>query len=142
MEKKPIVKVVSGIFLWQRRIFLCLEWSESAKGDFWFTPGGKVEDGEDELVALKRELKEELGLGASTLEKLKFRRYYIQRVVWGDRIIDSTNFLIGVKRKPAFSLSVGQKDSGWFSVPPAVALPDQTDVLFLRLGLDGLIDRS
>ncbi len=135
-------RVVSAVFVCNGKVFLCLEWSASAKGDFWFTPGGKIEDGEEDLVALQRELKEELGLTDAIMRGMNFRKYFSQNVPWGGRMLDLTHFLIRVEEEFPFQLLAGQKDSGWFASSPNGSVPEQIEVLFLRLRLDGLLPRT
>ena len=135
-------RVVSAVFICGEKVFLCLEWSNGAKGDYWFTPGGKVKGREKELAAMKRELREELGLRPEFLNQLCFRRYYGQRVVWGGQKLYITHFLIELDEKFQFHLLAKQKKSGWFSKLPDGGIPEQVDVLFLKLRLDGLIPKS
>ncbi len=54
--------VVAGLIEKDGRIFLVRRPKEKTEGGKWEFPGGKVEPGESLLSALKRELKEELGI--------------------------------------------------------------------------------
>ncbi len=58
-----IITVVAAI--WQDadgRYFLAQRAAHKSQGGLWEFPGGKVEAGENEKAALKRELQEELGI--------------------------------------------------------------------------------
>ncbi|MBL7912255.1 MAG: (deoxy)nucleoside triphosphate pyrophosphohydrolase [Bacteroidia bacterium] len=56
------VKVVCGIIQKDGKIFIARRKPEKSMGGYWEFPGGKIEKSEDEEQALKRELKEELGM--------------------------------------------------------------------------------
>jgi 8-oxo-dGTP diphosphatase len=53
---------VSAILGWQNRILLCRQ--EKPGKEYWLLPGGGVDVGETLLEALRRELREELGVEA------------------------------------------------------------------------------
>jgi ADP-ribose pyrophosphatase YjhB (NUDIX family) len=55
---------VSAILRWQGRVLLCRQ--EKPGKEYWLLPGGGVEEGETLTEALRRELREELGIEAST----------------------------------------------------------------------------
>ena len=60
---KKIVKVVGGIIENENGKILCtLRPKNKSLGNMWEFPGGKIESGESEEEALKRELREELNL--------------------------------------------------------------------------------
>jgi len=69
MRKDP-VDVVAGVIFHQGLILL----HQRKKGDLlegtWEFPGGKIEEGESEKEALKREIMEEMGLEIEVKEKL------------------------------------------------------------------------
>jgi 8-oxo-dGTP diphosphatase len=52
---------VSAVIIREKKILLVRGNSGFYK-DFYFTPGGKIEEGEDDIEALNRELKEELSI--------------------------------------------------------------------------------
>lgn len=58
MNRKMIEVVVRAIILRQEKILLC----RAKEKAYYFLPGGHVEFGESVTVALRRELKEELGI--------------------------------------------------------------------------------
>ena len=53
---------VSAILLWQGRLLLCRQ--EKPGKEYWLLPGGGVDGGETLIEALRRELREELGVEA------------------------------------------------------------------------------
>ena len=52
---------VSAIIRWQGRVLLCRQ--EKPGKQYWLLPGGGVDGGETLMEALRRELREELGIG-------------------------------------------------------------------------------
>ena len=61
LDLKP-VDVVAGLILRDQRLLVCQRDKHAAFPLKWELPGGKVEQGESPLTALKRELKEELAI--------------------------------------------------------------------------------
>ena len=53
---------VSAILRWQGRVLLCRQ--EKPGKEYWLLPGGGVDAGESLIEALRRELREELGVSA------------------------------------------------------------------------------
>src|SRR4029077_11624559 len=53
---------VSSILRWQGRVLLCRQ--EKPGKEYWLLPGGGVDSGETLVEALRRELREELGVTA------------------------------------------------------------------------------
>ena len=63
MKKKKIIFDVVGALIEKKgRFLLCQRFDHDLFGSLWEFPGGKVEKGEDKKMALKREIKEELGI--------------------------------------------------------------------------------
>jgi 8-oxo-dGTP diphosphatase len=61
METSNPIHVVAAIFTKGEKVLACRRASHKNSPGLWEFPGGKVEDGEDALAALQREIKEELG---------------------------------------------------------------------------------
>lgn len=59
---RGIVRVVAGCLIAEGRVLLAQRPLHKADGGLWELPGGKVEPGEGDAEALRRELKEELGI--------------------------------------------------------------------------------
>ncbi len=62
------IKVVCGIIWKDEKVFIARRKPEKSMGSYWEFPGGKIEKNEDQISALRRELKEELGMTVDVLE--------------------------------------------------------------------------
>lgn len=70
------VEVVAGLILSQDRLLVCQRLPRGAFALKWEFPGGKLEQGEGHEAALRRELKEELGIEAGRLNEI-FRHEHL-----------------------------------------------------------------
>jgi 8-oxo-dGTP pyrophosphatase MutT (NUDIX family) len=81
------------------RLLLVRMVEPSSGEEWWVTPGGGVDPGEDSEHALRRELREETGLDAFELGPPVWRRHDV--FPWGDRTLDQQEQIFLV-RVPAF----------------------------------------
>ena len=80
-EPKPIL-VTAGIILREQEILICQRRRSDPYGLQWEFPGGKVKDSEGLEAALRRELREELGIEAAIGEEVyRLRHWYPDRYV-------------------------------------------------------------
>jgi len=80
-EPKPIL-VTAGIILREQEILICQRHRSDPYGLQWEFPGGKVQDSEGLEAALRRELREELGIDAAIgAEVYRLRHRYPDRYV-------------------------------------------------------------
>lgn len=56
------INVVCGIIRFENKIFIARRKPHKSQGGYWEFPGGKIDDNEDHIVALERELLEELDM--------------------------------------------------------------------------------
>ena len=94
-----MIRVVCGIILKDDKILLTRRKKGKSLEGFWEFPGGKVEKEETDTVALKRELKEELGLEISELNyfsenKHDFNTFSIHLVAYKCKAFDDPNKLV------------------------------------------------
>mmetsp|Transcript_28671 Transcript_28671/g.64975 ORF Transcript_28671/g.64975 Transcript_28671/m.64975 type:complete len:191 (-) Transcript_28671:54-626(-) len=61
-SSKPLKRVVGAVVLRGEQVFMAKRASGKDYGGMWEFPGGKVEDGEDDQTALKREMQEEFSV--------------------------------------------------------------------------------
>ncbi|MES2309494.1 MAG: 8-oxo-dGTP diphosphatase MutT, partial [Verrucomicrobiota bacterium] len=61
-HKKPLIRVVAAIVENEDRILITLRRPDQRLGGLWEFPGGKVEHGETDVHALRREIREEVGI--------------------------------------------------------------------------------
>jgi TDG/mug DNA glycosylase family protein len=63
LELEPRERIaVRGLVIDESDRVLLLRWAREHGTSFWITPGGQIEPGESEVEALRRELREEVGL--------------------------------------------------------------------------------
>jgi 8-oxo-dGTP diphosphatase len=63
MKKNQLVfDVVGALIVRDGRYLVCKRMENDRFGSLWEFPGGKVEEGEDKISALRREIQEELGV--------------------------------------------------------------------------------
>lgn len=88
-------KSVSAFILNENKEFLLI--LENGVKPYWKIPSGGIEKDEDELVALHREIKEELNISVKILDKSK----YTQKYDWPSYIknIDEKKNYIGQEKK-------------------------------------------
>lgn len=66
-----VIRVVAGVLIKDNETYLMHQRPiEKQYGGLWEFPGGKVEEGESYLAALKRELNEELGILAEEIKRI------------------------------------------------------------------------
>ena len=83
-----IIKVVAAIiYNEENRFLMALKKAGKNLAGYWEFPGGKVEKGEDELVAIEREIKEELNV---TLKDIQYCFDY--QYLENEQTIDITFF--------------------------------------------------
>lgn len=83
-----IIRVAVGVIVRGSQVLIALRPKDKHKGGFWEFPGGKVESGESTLEALKRELKEEIGIrfaDAEPMTEITWR--YPEKIVLLDVLI-------------------------------------------------------
>lgn len=79
---KNCVQVAVGIIVRDDQVFLTKRAADAHLGGKWEFPGGKIESGESVEVALKRELKEEVGIDLLNSEAFELIEFdYPQRQV-------------------------------------------------------------
>lgn len=62
-----MIDVVAGILIKDQKLLIARRLPKRKYGDKWEFPGGKVEEGELHIEALRRELLEEIGIDAMTI---------------------------------------------------------------------------
>ena len=68
------VRVVAAVIESDGKVLVCRRPEHKRHGGLWEFPGGKVEPGEDDLAALKRELHEELDVEVVSISAEVFRK--------------------------------------------------------------------
>jgi 8-oxo-dGTP diphosphatase len=96
----PELRVVAAAVVHRCRLLLV---SKRAAPDVYFLPGGKPHDGEPALACLRREIREELGVGIDTAEP--FGRVWA-RAALEPRDLDMTVYLARLAGPPAAAAEI------------------------------------
>ncbi|HOT35519.1 MAG TPA: 8-oxo-dGTP diphosphatase MutT [Candidatus Latescibacteria bacterium] len=116
MSSRPI-EVVAAVIRRGGRVLVTQRNPDSHMGGLWEFPGGKVEPGETHAEALKRELREELGVRAVVGEQITSIRH-----AYPDRTVHlhfyRTELRDGDKPRP-----IGCADIRWVTLDELAALP-------------------
>ncbi|MBZ4681336.1 (deoxy)nucleoside triphosphate pyrophosphohydrolase [Thermodesulfobacterium sp.] len=113
------VRVVAGFIEKDGKVLVVKRPTDKKRGGLWEFPGGKVEAGESLQEALKRELKEELGIEVrvgEVLEKIKY--------VYPDEEIELFLLSVSINGEPDLKESlevkwVDLKELGYLELCPA-----------------------
>ncbi|MEM7611904.1 MAG: 8-oxo-dGTP diphosphatase MutT [Pseudomonadota bacterium] len=62
VHASPVVAVVAGVLIRDRAVLIAQRKAQQHGEGLWEFPGGKIQHGEAALIALRRELDEELGI--------------------------------------------------------------------------------
>jgi 8-oxo-dGTP diphosphatase len=120
--------VVAAVVLREGRVLLAQRREDAHLPMVWEFPGGKVEDGESPAEALRRELREELGVEAEVDAPFAFNWHD-----YGDRRV----LLLAYEARIASGAPapLGCRDLGWFgrSDLAALALPPADGPILDRL---------
>lgn len=89
------MKVVCGIILKGNTYFIARRKPEKRLGGYWEFPGGKIEIGEDPVIALKRELLEELGMNIKDVHYFghhhhSYETFDIELVAYSCQFVEAT----------------------------------------------------
>lgn len=66
------IRVVAAVIKREGRLLACQRRAHKRHGNLWEFPGGKVEEGESDFEAVRRELEEELGVGVHAVGEVEF----------------------------------------------------------------------
>jgi 8-oxo-dGTP pyrophosphatase MutT (NUDIX family) len=91
-------------------------------GTEWFMQaGGKIEDGESPVGALRRELSEEIGLTLADDDALHLRRYSAPAANEPGHTVEAEIFHVRMRHDPAIRLEI--EEAVWVDHVAATALP-------------------
>ena len=119
-----ILKIVSALVLNDRGALLLLK-RHPAKlgGSKWATPGGRVDPGETEVLAMRRELLEETGLKADTVERLG-----VHRIRMPHGTVHMTTYMLALHGEVPITLAPAEhKAYGWY---PLDSLPSMPSIIW------------
>lgn len=88
-----MMNIAIGIIVRQAEILLSTRPLIKSYGGYWEFPGGKIELHESPLIALKRELKEELGIEIETANKLFELDYIYPKQTINLTVFEITEFI-------------------------------------------------
>lgn len=116
-----IIQIASSVVKNNKKVLLLQRGENSSYPNYWQLPEGKMEEGETPDSALRREIKEEIGVGIKSSKfqtvfysnlKAKELQYLAIRMVYKTKL-NSNNI----------KLSQEHKNYGWYSKKEALKLP-------------------
>jgi len=78
-NSEQMKQVVAALIVRGPRLLICQRGQDQPMPLKWEFPGGKVEQGEEEVAALRRELQEELGISATIEEKVTSLQHHYRK---------------------------------------------------------------
>jgi len=112
----PLVKVAVGILWADDSVWIQRRQTRDSLQDYWEFPGGKLEQGETPVAALKRELEEEVGVRPERPELL-----LVQDYSYPEREVQIHFFLCRLCTRPKLEQGRWVQPSGLsqYRLPPA-----------------------
>jgi 8-oxo-dGTP diphosphatase len=74
-----VKQVVAALIVRGQQVLICQRAQDQPMPLKWEFPGGKIEPGEEERAALRRELEEELGISATIAEKVTSIQHHYKK---------------------------------------------------------------
>lgn len=93
MDKPPLIRVVAAVISKSARYLITQRRPTAALPLLWEFPGGRVEDGETDAEALRREIRHRLDVDVEVGERIAFthhpyQSYSVDFYLYGGRITD------------------------------------------------------
>ncbi|EIW88961.1 7,8-dihydro-8-oxoguanine-triphosphatase [Alishewanella agri BL06] len=117
---KPLLHVAVGVILHQQQVLLAKRAAGKHQANRWEFPGGKLEQGETVVAALKRELAEEIGITVLEAEPfMQLQHEYPERCVLLDiyLVTDFSGEPHGAEGQPLYWAELSELDR--LSLPDA-----------------------
>ena len=117
-----IIRVAGCVIKHQNKFLILLKHSDHFEGGTWTLPCGKVEEGESDLEAVKREVLEETGLNISEKEFVFIEEYINENK---ERRVDFVAFKTKLEELPEINLNPKEHtDFKWVTRKECLEIPN------------------